>query len=71
VVKVHALTPAQNKQVAGNQEGAAHIKQQRTWRQYMNRSVSRVLLSTACAHPCWLQARRIQSVRSHRRVRAG
>ncbi|KAG6845731.1 hypothetical protein H0H87_004997 [Tephrocybe sp. NHM501043] len=27
----------QGKAVEGNQEGAAHVKKQRTWRQYMNR----------------------------------
>jgi len=28
------------KHVTGNQEGAANVKKSRTWRQYMNRSVS-------------------------------
>ncbi|KAJ3503970.1 hypothetical protein NLJ89_g8191 [Agrocybe chaxingu] len=29
--------PTQGKHVEGNQEGAANVKKQRTWRQYMNR----------------------------------
>jgi len=37
------------KHVTGNQEGAANVKKSRTWRQYMNRSVSFVL---ACNHSC-------------------
>lgn len=39
----NSLSSLQGKPVQGNQEGSVDIKKQRTWRQYMNRSVNHVV----------------------------